>query len=104
MVKRCATAVVLGVLVMCGRAALAGAPSPQPSPQLSPEGRGGNAVATTREAVQSEVDVWGEAALKQAGGPSYDFFEKLLPPLRYVDASFHVYPITLSAPSNPVKV
>src|SRR5207248_2139131 len=28
---------------------------------------------------------------------------KLLPPLRYVDANFRVYPIALSAPGNPTK-
>jgi hypothetical protein len=47
--------------------------------------------------------LWGELALKQPGGPSYGFFEKLLPPLRYVDACFHEYPIVLSAPGAPVK-
>jgi hypothetical protein len=51
----------------------------------------------------SNDDVWGEAALKQPGGPSYDFFAKLLPPLRYVDANFRCYPIVLCAPSNRTK-
>src|SRR4051812_7883092 len=58
----------------------------------------------TRDQVfNSGPDVWGEAALHAAGGPSYAFFAKLLPPLRYVDANFLVYPITLSAPQHPVK-
>src|SRR3954447_22677835 len=58
---------------------------------------------TLDEVVKSEIDLWGEAALKQPGGPTYDYFAKLLPPLRYVDANFKQYPITLSAPSNPTK-
>jgi hypothetical protein len=60
-------------------------------------------IATPDEALVAREDVWGEAALKQPGGPSYEFFVKLLPPLRYVDANFHVYPITLSAPRQPAK-
>src|SRR5438094_575669 len=55
------------------------------------------------EALQSRTDVWGEAALRQTNGPSYEFFEKLGPPLRYVNADFHFYPIVLSAPNSPVK-
>src|SRR5215217_4830724 len=58
---------------------------------------------SVNEVLQSNVDIWGEAALRQPGGPTYEHFEKLLPPLRYVDASFHHYPITLSAPSSPTK-
>lgn len=63
----------------------------------------GQQIATTQEAIESGVDLWGEAALKQPGGPTYAFFEKLLPPLRYVDADFHHYPIVLSAPAAMVK-
>jgi hypothetical protein len=48
-------------------------------------------------------DVWGEAAIRQPGGPSYEFFRDLLPPLRYVNTSFRHYPIVLSAPLAPVK-
>lgn len=43
-------------------------------------------------------DVWGEEAMRQPGGPSYEFFAGLLPPLRYVNAEFRCYPIVLSAP------
>ncbi len=53
--------------------------------------------------MQSSLDLWGEAALQQPGGPSYAFFARLLPPLRYVDARFHDYPIALSAPGAAVK-
>src|SRR2546430_2734936 len=52
---------------------------------------------------KAKTDILGEAALRQPDGPSYDFFAKAMPPLRYVDANFHHYPITLSAPSNPSK-
>src|SRR3954469_6656855 len=51
----------------------------------------------------SQADVWGEAALREPGGPTYAYFERLLPPLRYVDADFHHYPIVLSAPGSTVK-
>ena len=33
------------------------------------------------EVIASEADLWGEAALRQPGGPTYDFFADLLPPL-----------------------
>src|SRR5438876_11333350 len=36
-------------------------------------------------------------------GPSYEFFAKLLPPLRYVDAAYLHYPIMLSAPGATTK-
>src|SRR4051812_15641089 len=55
------------------------------------------------EAIAAREDVWGLAAMQQTNGASYEFFEKLLPPLRYVNAAFHYYPISLSAPNAPVK-
>src|SRR5438105_9237565 len=58
---------------------------------------------TPAQVIESKRDLWGEAALAQPGGPSYAFFEKLLPPLRYVDSDFHHYPILLSAPGSPTK-
>jgi hypothetical protein len=58
---------------------------------------------TLEEVGRSDLDLWGEGALKQPGGPNFDYFAKLLPPLRYVDANFKCYPITLSAPSQPTK-
>ena len=51
----------------------------------------------------ARTDDWAEAAIKQPEGPSYEYFASLLPPLRYVDAPFRVYPITLSAPGAHVK-
>src|SRR5688572_9612241 len=55
------------------------------------------------EVIASKRDLWGEAALRQPGGPSYAFFRDLLPPLRYVDAAFRHYPIVLSAPGAEGK-
>jgi hypothetical protein len=49
------------------------------------------------------MDLWGDAALRQPDGPSYEYFAGLLPPLRYVDAPFLYYPIVLSAPTALVK-
>lgn len=60
-------------------------------------------VATLDQAIASGRDFWGEAALRQPNGPTYEFFEKLLPPLRYVDAPFRHYPIVLSAAGAAVK-
>src|SRR4051812_16028317 len=51
----------------------------------------------------SDTDLLGEAALKQPGGASYEYFRDLMPPLRYVDANFLHYPITLSAPGSTTK-
>ncbi|HUR55935.1 MAG TPA: hypothetical protein VMZ71_17500 [Gemmataceae bacterium] len=58
---------------------------------------------TPREMAAAREDVWGEAAIRSPGGPSYEFFRDLLPPLRYVNAAFKHFPIVLSAPSAPVK-
>jgi hypothetical protein len=55
------------------------------------------------EALHAKTDVWGEAAMRQTNGPSYEFFRDLLPPPRYVNADFHYYPIVLSAPNARVK-
>jgi hypothetical protein len=55
------------------------------------------------EMTHSKRDVWGEAAMRETNGASYEFFEKLLPPPRYVNADFRFYPIVLSAPRTHVK-
>jgi hypothetical protein len=60
-------------------------------------------VPTLDQAIASGRDLWGEAALRQPNGPTYEFFENLLPPLRFVDAAFRHYPIVLSAPGAAVK-
>jgi hypothetical protein len=64
---------------------------------------GAQSLPTTREAIDSKIDVWAEAALKQPEGPTYEFFAKLCPPLRYVDAYFKHYPVLLSAPGSETK-
>jgi hypothetical protein len=60
-------------------------------------------IPTLQEALKAKRDVWGEAAMQQPDGPSYEFFEPLLPPARYVNADFHFYPILLSAPNTTNK-
>jgi hypothetical protein len=59
--------------------------------------------ATPAEMLATRTDVWAEAAIRQPGGPSYEFFRDLLPPLRYVNTAFRQYPIVLSAPGAAVK-
>jgi hypothetical protein len=58
---------------------------------------------TPDQVIASKLDLWGEAALRQPDGTTYDFFARLVPPLRYVDADFLHYPLVLSAPSAMVK-
>src|SRR3954463_7209837 len=58
---------------------------------------------TPQQIIESKTDLLGEAALREPGGPSYEFFEKVLPPLRYVDARYKHYPIVLAAPRSLVK-
>lgn len=55
------------------------------------------------EVIEAKTDILGEAAIRQAGGPSYEFFAKAMPPLRYVNAAFRHYPIVLAAPCNGCK-
>lgn len=62
-----------------------------------------NPLPTLKEALASKLDLWGEAAMAQPNGPSYEFFAPLLPPPRYVNADFRHYPIVLSAPNAKVK-
>jgi hypothetical protein len=61
------------------------------------------AQSTPQQIIESKTDILGEASLQQPGGPSYEFFEKALPPLRYVDAPYKHYPIVLAAPRSLVK-
>jgi len=63
----------------------------------------GGCVPPLPEALASRQDLWGQCALRQINGPSYPFFEKLLPPLRYVNTAFRHYPVVLSVPGAPVK-
>jgi hypothetical protein len=65
---------------------------------------GRDGVASVQEMIEARTDVWGDAAMQQPNGASYEFFEDLLPPLRWVNAEFHHYPIVLSAPRAAEKV
>ncbi len=58
---------------------------------------------TLPEVIESGHDLWGEAAMAQPNGASYEFFEPLLVPLRYVHADFRYYPLVLSAPQAKTK-
>ncbi|MCX7429049.1 MAG: hypothetical protein NTW96_25910 [Planctomycetia bacterium] len=58
---------------------------------------------TIDEIIEAKTDTLGEAAIRQPGGPSYEFFAKAMPPLRYVNAAFRHYPIVLAAPRNGCK-
>jgi hypothetical protein len=60
-------------------------------------------VPTLEQAIDSKEDLWGDLAMAQPNGASYEFFEPLLPPLRYVNADFRYYPIVLSAANSKVK-
>src|SRR5438128_11472638 len=80
----------LSLCLLGGSSALGAEPTPRAIPSLA-------------EVVASKRDLWGEAAMRQPNGASYEFFEKLLPPPRYVNADFHFYPIVLSAPNAKVK-
>ena len=52
------------------------------------------------EAIAARQDLWGEAAMAQPNGASYEFFAPLLPPPRYVNADFRYYPIVLCPPGD----
>ncbi|MDQ3624645.1 MAG: hypothetical protein M3463_19530, partial [Verrucomicrobiota bacterium] len=85
------------LLLVVASAAPAGASPDSPAAQARDLPEEIKRMLTARE------DVWTEKAINQPDGPSYDYFAALLPPLRYVEAPFRVYPIPLSAPGAPVK-
>jgi hypothetical protein len=55
-------------------------------------------VVSLDQVLESREDLWGNAAMQETNGASYEFFEELLPPVRYVNARFRHYPIVLSTP------
>ena len=63
----------------------------------------GDNLPSVQEMIDARTDVWGEAARRQPNGASYEFFERLLPPLRWVNTDFRHYPIVLSAPRSSHK-
>src|SRR5215210_2052171 len=60
-------------------------------------------LATVQEMIDALTDVWGDAAMREPNGASYEFFKDLLPPLRWVNTEFRHYPIVLSAPRAAQK-
>jgi hypothetical protein len=58
---------------------------------------------TVRQMIESRTDAWGDLAMRESNGASYEFFENLLPPVRWVNTEFRHYPIVLSAPRSPQK-
>src|SRR5690349_9378656 len=58
---------------------------------------------TLEEVIASRSDLWGQLALENTNGLTYEFFASVLPPPRYVNADFREYPIVLSAPRALVK-
>jgi hypothetical protein len=74
------------------------------APGKSPDGASaGGRLPTVQEMIEARTDVWGEAAMRQPNGASYEFFKDLLPPLRWVNTDFRHYPIVLSAPRAAQK-
>jgi len=55
---------------------------------------------TLETALAARNDLWGEAAMAQPNGASYEFCAPLLPPPRYVNADFRYYPIVLCPPGD----
>src|SRR4051812_37757958 len=51
----------------------------------------GGKLATVQEMIDARTDVWGDEAMRQPDGASYEFFKDLLPPLRWVNTEFRHY-------------
>ncbi len=60
--------------------------------------------AALHRAISAKIDVYGEAAMRQVNGASYEFFADLIPPIRYARlAGFEHYPIVLGLPGGEHK-
>src|SRR4029079_9763619 len=88
--NRSATALAAAACLLLGDWLRAESPTDQNVPSLT-------------QMIAARRDLWGEMAIAQANGASYEFFEPLLPPLRYVHADFRYYPLVLSAPRAKTK-
>ncbi len=82
---------------------IAAKPALSESADSSTAAESGGKLATVSEMIAARTDVWGDAAMREPNGASYEFFKDLLPPLRWVNAEFHHYPIVLSAPRAAQK-
>ena len=87
----CASGLLVCTLVMLSGAGFAHAQPAAKRQRASPQ------LPSVQEMIASRTDVWGDAAMRQPNGASYEFFENLLPPLRWVNTDFRHYPIVLSA-------
>ncbi len=67
-------------LTVAGCSAASPSTSQAGSPSASAAQPADGKFATPQQAIEARTDVWGEAALQQPGGPTCQFFEKLLPP------------------------
>ncbi len=83
-------------LVVAGNAASGQEPA-TPSSATPPS-------ATLDEVLASSIDLWGQAALREPLGPTFESFAELLPPLRFVNTDFHEVPIVLADPDGGPKV
>ncbi len=90
-------AVRLSIAFMCSILWLAHASHLSAQPDAAP------ALPSLTEVVNAGRDLWGEAAMRQTNGASYEFFRDLLPPPRYVHADYRYYPLILSAPKSLAK-
>jgi hypothetical protein len=94
---------VVGSLVLIATTTLLAGGNPSENEATDPHGPA-KKLATVQEMIASRTDVWGDAAMRQPNGASYEFFKDLLPPPRWVNAEFRHYPIVLSAPQAAAKV
>ncbi|MBM4015122.1 MAG: hypothetical protein FJ293_09200 [Planctomycetes bacterium] len=86
---------------------LLAAQEPLPSGGAAPSRPAGAAsapVAMLDQALAASEDVWGLRSLAEENGPTFAFFDALLPPLRYVNAAFREAPIVLADPRGRGKV
>lgn len=95
-----ATAAALLVAAACGSSSEPPAPLAASPLAASPAPRW----ASLDEMLAASTDLWGEAALREPLGPSYEQFAALLPPLRFVNAAFGEVPIVLADPHGGPKV
>ncbi len=76
------TALAFASVLAASRCAVAQSNAETPAPALP----------TIQEMVASRTDVWGDAAMRQPNGASYEFFKDLLPPLRWVNTQVSALP------------
>ena len=92
---------IVGSLVIVAAVALFARGESNEKPAANSRGR--DKLPTTEEMIAARTDVWGDAAMRQPNGASYEFFKDLMPPVRWVNADFRHYPIVLSAPRAAQK-